>query len=133
MIKNKQSHPKVSRRTTFLFLFRFFRCINRCNQSYPDFPTKIFQPFIFSSWNNVGFVQQQQPVTCFVGFFQGNLQFGNKISLTVSILSFVDISSDTGSGSADLITDDRFVLTFKIFDQIQNFNRKGNREINEFV
>ena len=28
------------------------------------------------------------------------------------------IGSDTGSGSADLITDDRFVLAFKIFDKV---------------
>jgi hypothetical protein len=45
----------------------------------------------------------------------------------------VDIGPNTGSGSADLITDDRFVLAFKVFDQIQDFNRKGNREVNKFI
>ena len=35
--------------------------------------------------------------------------------------------------SADLIADNRFVLTFKIFNQIQDFNSKGNGEINEFI
>ncbi len=109
----------ISQSLSSLALFDIlFRCIDRCNQSYSDFPAKIFQPFKFSSWENVGFVQQQQPVTCFIGFFQGNLQLGNKISLTLSILGFVDIGSDTGSGSADLITDDRFVLAFKIFDKV---------------
>jgi hypothetical protein len=38
----------------------------------------------------------------------------------------VDIRSDTGSGSADLVADDRFVLAFKIFDQIKDFNCKCN-------
>ena len=43
----------------------------------------------------------------------------------------MDICPDTGSGSADLITDDRFVLAFKIFDQIQDFNRKGTTSLFE--
>ena len=96
-----------------------FRCIDRCNQGYSDFPAKIFQPFIFSSWRNVGFVQQQEPVTCCVGFFQCDLQFCNKICFAVSILRFVDICPDTGSGSANLIADYRFVLTFNILTRFR--------------
>ena len=46
--------------------------------------------------------------------------------MTLGILCFVDICTDTGSGSPYLITDDRFVLTFEIFNQIQDFNRKCN-------
>ena len=45
----------------------------------------------------------------------------------MGILSFVDICTDTGSCSADLIADNCFVLIFEIFDQIENFNCKGNR------
>ena len=41
-----------------------------------------------------------------------DLQFGDKIQFTVGVLRFVDVYSDTGSGSADLIGNDRFVLTF---------------------
>ena len=44
----------------------------------------------------------------------------------MGILCFVDISSDTGSGSADLVADNCFVLTFEIFYKIKNFNCKGN-------
>jgi len=41
-------------------------------------------------------------------------------------LRFVDVGSDTCSGSADLIADDRFSLFFQIFYKIQYFNSKGN-------
>ena len=36
----------------------------------------------------------------------------------VGVLCFVDICSDTGSGSTDLIGDDRFSLFFQIFDKV---------------
>ena len=61
------------------------------------------------------------------------LQFGNKICLAVSILCFVDVCSNAGSSSADLVADNCFVLTFEKFYQIQDFNRKGNREVNELI
>ena len=75
MIKNKQSHQKSNPENNILFLFRFFRSIDRGNQGYSDFPAEIFQPFIFSIGNNVCFVQQRQPVTCFVSLIQSNLSF----------------------------------------------------------
>ena len=54
------------------------------------------------------------------------MQFGDKIRFTVGILRFVDIRSNTGSGSADLIGNDRFVLTFQEFHQIEYLHGKGN-------
>ena len=45
----------------------------------------------------------------------------------------MDIGSDAGSGSADLIADDRFMLTFEKFDQIQYFNGECNRYDDKFV
>ena len=50
-----------------------------------------------------------------------------KSSFAVSVLRFVDIRSNTGSGSADLIGDDRFVLAFQEFYQVQDFNGKRYR------
>ena len=52
------------------------------------------------------------------------MQFGDKVRLAVGILRFVNIRSDTGSGSADLIGNDRFVLAFQDFYKIQNLYRK---------
>ena len=52
-----------------------FRCIDRGNQSYSDFPTEIFQSVILCKRNNICLTQQQKPIACFIGFFQGNLQF----------------------------------------------------------
>ena len=49
-----------------------------------------------------------------------------KFGDTMGVLRFVDIGSDTGSGSADLIGNDRFVLTFQEFHQIENQNSKVN-------
>ena len=68
--------------------------------------------------NIIGFSKQQQPVTGFVGFFQGDLKFCDEIRFAVGILCFVDICSDTGSSSADLIGDDRVSLFFQIFDKV---------------
>jgi hypothetical protein len=51
------------------------------------------------------------------------LQFCDKVRLAVGVLRFVNVCSDTGSGSADLIGNDRFVLTFQEFHQIENLNR----------
>ena len=56
---------KQSGKQHFIY-FPFFCCIDRSYQRYSDFPTKIFQPFISSSWNNVGFVQQQQSMRVFL-------------------------------------------------------------------
>ncbi len=83
--------------------------------------------------DHIGFCQQQKPVTCFIGFFQCNLKFGYEIRSTVSILCFMDIGTDTGAGTTNLIADDRFVLTFEKLDQIQYFNSEGNGKINQFV
>ena len=88
---------------------------------------------IFTGNDIIGFSKQQQPVACFVGFFQGDLKFCDEIRFAVSILRFVDICSDTGSGSANLIGDDRFVLAFQEFYQIEDFNSKRYRQINKFV
>ena len=54
------------------------------------------------------------------------IQFGNKIRFAVSVLRFVDICSDTRSGSADLIGNDRFVLAFQEFHQIEYLHGKVN-------
>ena len=40
----------------------------------------------------------------------------------MGILCFVDICSNTGSCSSNLVADNCFVLTFEKFYQIQNFN-----------
>ena len=58
--------------------------------------------------------------------FEGDLQFGDKVRLAVGVLRFVDVCSDTGSGSADLIGNDRFVLTFQEFHQIEYLHGKVN-------
>ena len=49
------------------------------------------------------------------------------------ILRFVDIRADAGSGSAELIADDRFVSALKIFDKIQDFDGENSRYFNKFV
>ena len=54
------------------------------------------------------------------------MQFGDEIRFPVGVLRFVNVCSDTGSGSADLIGNDRFVLAFQEFHQIENLNRKIN-------
>ncbi len=66
----------TSQGSSSLALFdMLFGCIDRCNQGYSDFPAKIFQSVVFCGNNDICLIQQQQSVTCFVGFFQGNLQF----------------------------------------------------------
>ena len=54
------------------------------------------------------------------------MQFGDEIGFAVGILLFVDVCSDTGSGSADLIGNDRFVLTFQKLYQIEYLHGKIN-------
>ena len=44
----------------------------------------------------------------------------------MGILRLVDVCSDTGSGSADLIGNDRFVLTFQKLYQIEYMHCKVN-------
>ena len=110
----------------FSSLFIAFCCIDGFYQHHPDLRTIIFQFLIFCVINIIRFQQKFQPITCFVGFFQCYLQFGNEICFTVGILCFVDIGSDTGSGSADLIGNYRFVLAFQRFYQIENLYGKVN-------
>ena len=62
-----------------------------------------------------------------------DLQFGDEIRFAVSILRFVNIGSDTGSGSADLIGDDRFVLTFQKLYQIEYLHGKINGKCTQFA
>jgi hypothetical protein len=45
----------------------------------------------------------------------------------------VDIRSDTGSGSADLIGNDRFVLTFQKLYQIEYLHGKINGKCTQFA
>ena len=59
-------------------------------------------------------------------YIDGAWQFCDKVRLAVGILRFVNIGSDTGSGSADLIGNDRFVLTFQEFHQIEHLHGKVN-------
>ena len=47
--------------------------------------------FIFFFGYVIGFVQQFQPIPCFICFFACDLEFGNKVCFTVSILCFTDI------------------------------------------
>ena len=56
-----------------------------------------------------------------------------KFGDTMGVLRFVDICSDTGSGSADLIGNDRFVLAFLEFHQIENLHSKVNRKCTQFA
>ena len=51
----------------------------------------------------------------------------------MGILRFVDVRTDAGSRSADLIADDRFVLIFEKFDKIEYFNGESNRYVDKFV
>jgi len=51
----------------------------------------------------------------------------------MGILRFMDIRSNTGSGSADLIGNDRFVLTFQEFYQVQYLYRKINGKCTQFA
>ena len=56
-----------------------------------------------------------------------------EIRFAMGILRFVDIRSDTGSGSADLIGNDRFVLTFQKLYQIENLHGKINGKCTQFA
>ena len=96
--------------------------VDRGDQGDPDFPAEIFQTGIFGFVDDTCFDQEQQPVTRFVRLLQGNLQVGNEIRFALGILRFVDVRSDAGSRSADLIANDRLVPAFEILDQIQYFN-----------
>ena len=56
-----------------------------------------------------------------------------KFGDTMGVLRFVDIGSDTGSGSADLIGNDRFVLTFQKPYQIEYLHGKINGKCTQFA
>ena len=116
----------------FSFLVPFCR-IDRLYQHNPDLRTDTIQFLISCIINIICFQQKFQPVTRFVGFFEGDLQFGDEIRFAVGVLCFVYVCSDTGSGSADLIGNNRFVLAFQEFHQIENLNRKVNRKCTQFA
>ena len=99
--------------------------VDRGDQGDPNFPAEIFQTVVFVSGDGVGLCQQQKPITGLVGFLQGDLQSGYEIRFAVGVLRLVDIRADAGSRSADLIADDRFVLCFELFDQVQNSTAKA--------
>ena len=114
--------------------FYTFLCrIDRFYQHYPNLRTIVIKFSIFDCVYIICFQQKFQPVTCFVGFFEGNLQFGDEIRFAVGILCFVYVCSDTGSGSADLIGNDRFVLTFQEFYQVQYLYRKINGSVRNLL
>lgn len=50
-----------------------------------------------------GTKQQFEPVTCFISFLKGDLKFGNEVGLAMGILRFMNIRTDTGSATSDLI------------------------------
>ncbi len=52
------------------------------------------ESFIFLCRYIACFEQQFQPIFCLICFFEGDLQFGNKIGLAMGILRFTDISTD---------------------------------------
>ena len=86
--------------------------IDRFDEHDPDLRTGIVQ-FLVSDWSDIiGFQEQFQPVTGFVGFFQCDLQFGDEIRLPMCILRFMDIGADAGSRSADLVGNNGFSLIF---------------------
>ena len=56
-----------------------------------------------------------------------------EIRFAVGILCFMDIRPDTGSGSADLIGNDRIVLTFQKLYQIEYLHGKINGKCTQFA
>ena len=107
--------------------------VDRGDQSNPDFPAEVFPTVVLVFGDGVGLCQQQEPVTRFVGFFQGDLQLGNEIRFAVSVLCFVDIRADAGPRPADLIADDRFVSAFEQLYQFKYLNGESDRDVGEFV
>ena len=61
------------------------------------------------------------------------MQFGDKIRFAVSILRFVDVRPDTGSGSADLIGNDRFALVFKNFTKFSICTAKSTDNVRNLL
>ena len=104
-------HPEHSR--VCVQSFRIILCGSaRSNQHYTQGSTLCRKWFIWFFVNVVGSVQQLKPITCFTCFFQGNFQLRNKILLALCILCFVDISTDTCTTSANLISNNGFSIFF---------------------
>ena len=107
--------------------------VDRGDQGDPDLPAEIFQTVVFRRSDGVGLCQQQKPITRFIGFLQGDLQFGYEIRFAVGVLRLVDIRADAGSRPADLIADDRVVSDFELFEQVQDLNRESYGQVGKFV
>ena len=58
----------------------------------------------------MSFKKQFQPIFAFIAFFKGNLQFGYKIGLALGVICLVDIGTDAGSASQELIGEGGFAL-----------------------
>ncbi len=59
-----------------------------------------------------------------VCFFEGDLEFCNKIRFTVCVLWFPDICADGCATSADLFGNNRFAFLFEMFHEVNDGYRK---------
>lgn len=67
-----------------------------------------------------------RPIADFGCFFQGNLQSGNEISLTVGILCLTEINSNGSAVPADLVGNNGFMSCFQMFDRIHDGYSKAH-------
>ena len=68
-----------------------------------------------------------KPIARFACLLERDLKLGYKILFALRVLCLVDICADRCSASADLISDNRFVIRFQIFDKIYDINGKFHR------
>ena len=75
-----------------------------------------------------------QPILCFGGLFQGNMELSDEVSFAVSVLRFVNVRTNGSAAAQDLLGQDRFVLCFekitvKLYDSRTEINGFFNQDI----
>ena len=103
------------------------------NQHYTNARACRIQRLIFALGEIVRLIQKFQPISGFVGFFQSDLQFCNKIRFSVGILRFPNICADRRAASANLIGYDRFTPFLQRCDKVNDRYGEIHRLNRQFI